>query len=570
MSDLIFDVSGVLRHLKHYLPAQAPLKDFIHHNPLHAYQHLKFYDAIFKASEIFGYQVTLQLKEYRQLYKSERISEKVLERVIIESKGYEDMQSWKRDLLHRNFDTSNTPRIGLLRAKWKNYYKIDLDSKVYPLLFRVLCSYIDQGIADWKFPNSGNNESNSFLGQLRELEGNSYTSLFRKKRAKDLLLNRSLSINSLLDILVGDEAYYEQYLFDQQFSHPGWSGMAASIETNPDSLLYKRNMSLHDLIIFELLLEIDALDDNFSTWQPLCTAIINEPVDILADYPLNELNDVFSIWQDAFEWSYYDTVIAALEKNNVPKQEIKHVVPEFQAVFCIDERECSLRRHIETLSNRYETYGTPGFFGVEFYFQPFGASFYDKLCPAPVTPKYLIKEFDGKKKRHHEPLNSKLTNNLFGGFLSSFTLGYWSLIKLVSDLLRPRMNLSVSNSFMIMDAGSKLSVENKDAKDRENGLQIGFTVDEMAVRVEELFKSIGLTEHFAPVIYLIGHGSSSANNPHHVAHDCGACSGRPGSVNAKVMAHMSNHSSVREQLAKNGLIIPNNDFEKYVMAIKTI
>lgn len=53
-----FDESHVLHELKHYLPSQTPLKDFIHHNSLHALQHLKFYEAIFKAGKIFGYQVT--------------------------------------------------------------------------------------------------------------------------------------------------------------------------------------------------------------------------------------------------------------------------------------------------------------------------------------------------------------------------------------------------------------------------------------------------------------------------------------------------------------------------------
>ena len=57
----IFDEGKVLDHLKHYLPSQTPLKDFIHHNSLHAYQHMKFYDGIFTASKKFGYQVTLQL-----------------------------------------------------------------------------------------------------------------------------------------------------------------------------------------------------------------------------------------------------------------------------------------------------------------------------------------------------------------------------------------------------------------------------------------------------------------------------------------------------------------------------
>ena len=56
-----FDEDHVLHVIKHYLPSQTPIKDFIHHNTLHAFQHEKFYDAIFKSSKIFGYQVTLEL-----------------------------------------------------------------------------------------------------------------------------------------------------------------------------------------------------------------------------------------------------------------------------------------------------------------------------------------------------------------------------------------------------------------------------------------------------------------------------------------------------------------------------
>ncbi|MBK6523954.1 MAG: DUF2309 family protein [Sphingobacteriaceae bacterium] len=69
---------------------------------------------------------------------------------------------------------------------------------------------------------------------------------------------------------------------------------------------------------------------------------------------------------------------------------------------------------------------------------------------------------------------------------------------------------------------------------KENNLQIGFTIAEMASRVEALLRGIGLINQFAPLVYVVAHGSSSANNPHHGAHDCGACSGRPGAVNARV------------------------------------
>jgi len=118
------------------------------------------------------------------------------------------------------------------------------------------------------------------------------------------------------------------------------------------------------------------------------------------------------------------------------------------------------------------------------------------------------------------------------------------------------MSPAISDAFMHMDNHSELTIENKNINDKENGLQIGFTIDEMAVRVESLLRSIGLTKDFAPLIYVIAHGSSSANNPHHSAHDCGACSGRPGSVNAKVFAFMANHPKVREQLKSKGIDIP--------------
>jgi uncharacterized protein YbcC (UPF0753/DUF2309 family) len=86
-------------------------------------------------------------------------------------------------------------------------------------------------------------------------------------------------------------------------------------------------------------------------------------------------------------------------------------------------------------------------------------------------------------------------------------------------------------------------------------------VEEMAARVEALLRSIGLLKDHAPIVYVIAHGSSSANNPHHGAHDCGACSGRPGSVNARVYAFMANHTKVREILKTKEIVIsPDTQF----------
>ena len=73
-----FDESHVLHQLKHYLPAQAPLKDFIHHNTLHAFQHLDFFEACRLANSSFGYKTSLSLREYKHLFAEGKIKENVL------------------------------------------------------------------------------------------------------------------------------------------------------------------------------------------------------------------------------------------------------------------------------------------------------------------------------------------------------------------------------------------------------------------------------------------------------------------------------------------------------------
>lgn len=551
-----FDEQHLLHELKHYLPTQGPLKDFVHHNTLHAFQDMKFYDAIFKASAIFGYQTTFSLAEYRDLYAIKRITPEILERVIRERKGDKDLETWRTRALDKHYEWATVSRIGKLRGEWGRLYPINIDNVVQPLLFRILCSYIDQGIAISPFPF----ENKGLLKALRSLENHSAVSFFKSKRARDLLHSKSCTIAQLLEILVGKEMYYEQYVYDQQFAHRGWSGMVSTLEDKPQSLLYPKKISLEDMIILELLLEIDALTSRLGDeWEPLGNAMTQPPIDMFADEPSTELQEVVKIWQDAFEWTYYDTVLSGVMQT-LPASSTTEApaAKSFQAIFCIDDREYSLRTYIESLDERSETLGAPGFFGVEFYFHPSHAKFYDKLCPATVDPKYLIKEVAKHDAHAHkkEVMYNKHSHKLVRGFLLSYLLGIPAMGKLIANLINPTMGPAIADAFAHMDAAADLTIVHAGERD-EKGLQVGFTVSEMADRVEKLLRGIGLTDNFAPLVYVIGHGSSSANNPHHGAHDCGACSGRPGLVNARVFAYMANYQPVRELLKTRNLHIPD-------------
>ena len=122
MNTVQFNEDDAVHELKHFLPSQQALKDFIHHNSLHAFQHMKFYDAIFKASKIFGFQVSLQLSEYRELYQTGRIREDILEMIIADKKGKANLVEWKNKIINKEYDTINHPRIGQLRKYWKDIY----------------------------------------------------------------------------------------------------------------------------------------------------------------------------------------------------------------------------------------------------------------------------------------------------------------------------------------------------------------------------------------------------------------------------------------------------------------
>ncbi len=542
----------VLKKIKHYLPHQAPLKDFVHHNTLSCFQEYPFEEAIARASKIFGYKTSLNIEEYRELYKKHLIREDILEQVIIKRKGQDQADEWIHNLFHKQYNNSISSRIGNFRNWWKNAYQVDLDHEINNVLFKLLAAYLDQGIAIWHFPF----DEKGFLASVRSLEQKSLADFVNTKLGLSLLANKNITITELLELLVGDESLYENYLFEQQFTHPGWSGMVTMIEKQPRSLLDIRPITLEDLIKFELILEIDAIENRHKNkWKPLGEHDFPRPEYIFAPTPKTIEDEAIGIWQEAYEWSYYDSVLAGIQKQKGKSH--KKAQKTFQALFCIDDREGSIRRYIEKLDPRCETYGTPGHFGIAMYYQPKDSKFYTQVCPGSITPKHLVKEIGESEKLGSEIHFSKLSQNPLVSFFYALGVGFWSGLMMFLNIFKPNFNVLATSSFAHMGKKSKLSIVNERLDDTYEGLQIGFTLDEMISIVSSVLRSIGLIEDFGKLVYDIGHGGSSINNTHYAGYDCGACSGRPGSVNARVFAYMANNPEVREKLREQGINIPN-------------
>src|SRR5262249_23554937 len=136
-------------------------------------------------------------------------------------------------------------------------------------------------------------------------------------------------------------------------------------------------------------------------------------------------------------------------------------------------------------------------------------------------------------------------------------------IPLVARVLFPRLTAQIRRtfgSFVQVPPVTRLILERcEPTPGPENG-QLGYSLAEMIDIVERVLRDIGLTERFARMVFIAGHGSSGLHNPHKSAYDCGACGGGGGGPNARAYAQMANDPRVREALAQRGVVIPAETF----------
>jgi len=294
---------------------------------------------------------------------------------------------------------------------------------------------------------------------------------------------------------------------------------------------------------------------------------------------LDELNpcEKGQIWLQAYEHHYREQLFAALAQNHGRGRWARREArPQAQVIFCMDDREESLRRHLEELNPAIETLGAAGFFGVAMNWRGLDDAGVTPLCPVVVTPAHEIREqprhgqeslherHDRRRRwkaRLERVLHQEVRRNLATSSLLIGLLAPGALPILAAKLFFPRhwdaLKRKAAKALVpLVPTRLAFSAAADSQPATPARPRLGFTDAEQADRVESFLRNIGLTSGFAPLVVVAGHGSTSQNNPHRAAYDCGACSGRHGGPNARAFAAMANRPAVRALVAERGIAIP--------------
>ncbi|MBY0306371.1 MAG: DUF2309 domain-containing protein [Sphingomonas sp.] len=219
--------------------------------------------------------------------------------------------------------------------------------------------------------------------------------------------------------------------------------------------------------------------------------------------------------------------------------------PVLQAAFCIDVRSEVYRRALESIDPRIQTLGFAGFFGLTASHRRFGSDVAEHRLPVLLNPGLSSRSGDHANESADLALRYRQrATRAWGRFklaaVSSFAFveatGPVYIAKLVRDALGLHGN----------------DVPNDPAPQPDPAIDLPTRIG----MANSILRAMSLTDNFAPLVLLVGHGANVVNNPHASGLHCGACGGYSGEVNARLLAALLNASEVRDGLAREGIAIP--------------
>lgn len=209
------------------------------------------------------------------------------------------------------------------------------------------------------------------------------------------------------------------------------------------------------------------------------------------------------------------------------------VRPAIQAAFCIDVRSEPFRRALEAADPGVETLGFAGFFGLALRHTACASDIVEARAPVLLSPGLA------SCAAAPEPVQSALR-------LKRRAIRAWGRFK-VAAVSSFAFVEAAGPGYLAKLAGSALGMSAESRPDPVPRLDL--PLPDRVAAAAQVLRAMSLTERFAPLILIAGHGAQVTNTPHASALQCGACGGHSGEVNARLLAGLLNDPAVRTGLA---------------------
>ncbi len=626
---------------------QGPIGVFVHHNTLHAFEHLPFEQAVLDAWHLFDAEPYMSEAAYRAELARGRIHLDDVDAVLAAEPDTLVIPRLTRRSLRRAMMIPGVREFDAATIMWRSEQgdlardfrqpalralfdaclaravaheeepasPSPVDEIIHPWLIRLCAVFLDQGAAYWSMPcrEKGFYASvRTLLSQPGALFPRFLAGLDEEFRRQEYFeFSAADAVLDYLDKQQFREPDWENVLRSELLALPGWAGLMRRIELDPALAPHESvPASLMDYLAVRLTMTRVAARmgaaDTVPHESPLKTQAkrrLSRAARIYDAARVVSLSAAEISSLSGTEWTTFADEVKTC--NGLERRRIFHLAyerrherailtglsshrqyrglfefaarPAAQIFFCIDEREESMRRALEEIDPDVETFSSAGYFGVAIDYKGIDDPASAAFCPVVVKPRHAVLEQPKaedsallEKRRWRRRLLGALmrqsflsSKTLLRGWLSTSALGLLSAVPLIGHLLAPRRYAQLRewmNKAFLPEPRTELTLMRNTAQSHGavSGLLTGFAPAEKTERVASVLATSGLTRGFARLVIVLGHGSTSLNNPHESAHDCGACGGRRGGPNARLFAAMANRPEVRERLRERGIDIPND------------
>ncbi|MDA8028656.1 MAG: DUF2309 domain-containing protein [Nitrospiraceae bacterium] len=549
-----------------------PLKNFVAVNPYFGMAGKPFWKAGRDLERITGTGLCMPREYYREQIANGRITREDLAEALRETGSSWDIAALEREMERK--EVKAPKRFPLFTSFLGTFDRKEWSEFVVERISQYCAAWFDEGQSLWPLPWKKETLYRGWLGYAA-LDKSPWMMGLRGvgREVASLPCTPDAAIDWALGMLEVPEKAMDDYLYASLLSVGGWAAWARYLRWQAE-LAGKQDDTMRELLAIRLVWDALLLQIRKSLYlekkwrEALAEAAVSAA-------PADPAHHVDALLQIALEAGYRRQLVGTLSRVGRPEE--AEIRAEAQAVFCIDVRSEIFRRALETVAPAVRTHGFAGFFGVLAEYHPLGAANPKGHLPILFNPSYRIREAPAgaseeeiagmtDRRRHrirvsHAWKTFKTSASSCFSFVESF--GVLSVGKLLGDSLGWSRPVAHPDSKGLKGDEYErmrpvLDPPRKVSEGTEGSAPSGIPVADRPAVAEFALRNMGLIRNFSRLVLLVGHGSTTTNNPQATALDCGACAGQTGEASARIVAALLNDPATRKGLLKRGIDIPED------------